>query len=82
MKNREKNMCIKNHLIIHLCNTYKLILSSMPGPVPGTEDTDKDKTSALLKPIFWLEERDDKQIHRSWTNRIILKFYSGRKSGH
>lgn len=37
----------------------------MSGPVLGTKDIDTDKTSALLKPMFWLEEKDDKLVYRS-----------------
>lgn len=37
----------------------------MSGPVLGTKDIDTEKTSALLKPMFWLEKKDDKQEYRS-----------------
>lgn len=40
-----------------------IISSSMPGPILGTEDIDMDQPSALLNLVFWLEERDDKQLH-------------------
>lgn len=53
----------------------------MPGPMLGTKDTDVDKTSAFLDFMLWLEGKDNKQAHRSYTNRlrVILEFYSDAK---
>lgn len=61
--------------IIHVCNTYIFITPSMSGPVLGTKDTGRDKTSDLLKPMFWLEEKTNIPT----INRLIANLYSGCK---
>lgn len=59
MKNREDTKPLHHSFMQHVY----IISSSMPGPILGTEDIDMDQPSALLNLVFWLEERDDKQLH-------------------
>lgn len=62
MKNRGENKGVLRHSFMQ--HIYTEVLQHVR-PVLGTKDTDVDKTSAFRKSMFWLEERDNKQAHRS-----------------